>query len=263
MSQETVPSDSVVAVGSRGPLKASPRLAVTDLRLDHSCIGSSALTWMLQQSKAVKGFYYEYGGSTEGFVESVPSELRDALLRYCKGTLERLTLATAYDDGYGHGEHKRFAGSLQDLEVLEMVDMPWEMLVDSDDNESDSDCNSIVSDTPKLERLVDTLPASLQILRIPGPLRDTDDLVDQLMSLLERKEESQPKLTKIAIGSVDNIGASRRGPLEDACKAAGVSLQEWKPEAAHQWPDNPTWWGQARKSVTLDLYNMGREHDHC
>lgn len=241
LSQETTPSDFMLAVGSGHLLEASPRLAFTDLRLEYSCIGSSALIWMLERSKGLKGFYYEYGGSTVGFAEFVPSEFRDALLRYCKGTLERLTLATAYDDGYGYGEHKRFAGSLQDFEVLEMVDMPLEMLVDSDDNELDSDCNSIVSDTPRLEKLVDTLPASLQILRIPGPLRDTDELVDQLMSLLERKEESQPKLTKIAIGSVDDIEAFRRGPLEEACKAVGVILEEWKLEAAHQWLDDPAW----------------------
>lgn len=119
--------------------------------------------------------------------------------------------------------------------------MPLEMLVEPDVNEFDSDCNSIVSDTPRLERLADTLPASLEILRIPETLQDTDNLVDQLIDLLERKEKSQPKLSKIAIGSVNIVEDSKRALLEEACKDVGVLLEEWKPEAAHQWSDDPTW----------------------
>ena len=112
------------------------------------------------------------------------------------------------------------------------------MLVDTDGNELASDCNSVISDTPKLEKLADPLPASLETLKIHSPFQDVEELLDQLMNLLKRKEESQPKLTKIAIGSVNDLEESRRGSLEDACKAVGVSLKEWKPEAGYRWPDN-------------------------
>lgn len=221
LSQESAPSRF------RYPSEVSPCFGLTDLRLEYSCIGSSALAYILERSIGLRRFYYEYGGATVGLAEFMPSEFRDALLRYCKDTLEHLTLATAYDDGYGYGEQKRFAGSLRDFGVLKMVDMRFEMLVDCDENELDSDCNSVVSDAAKVENLADTLPASLETLRIPGPVQHTEELLDQLMDLLERKGESQTQLTKIAIESVDDIEAFMRGALDGACKAVGVSLKEW------------------------------------
>lgn len=93
----------------------------------------------------------------------------------------------------------------------------------------------------EVEKLPDHLLASLETLRNPAPVRDVEELVDQLMHLLERKEESQPELTKIVIESVDSLEASRRGSLEDACKALGVSLEEWRPEASYRWPGHSAW----------------------
>ena len=49
-------------------------------------------------------------------------------------------------------------------------------------------------------KLADHLPASLESLKIPAPVREVDESVDRLMDLLERKDESQPKLTRSLLG---------------------------------------------------------------
>ena len=231
--------------GLDGDLERLACLSRTDLRLEYSCSGFSASGYILNTSGRLRRFYYEYGGATTPMsAEFLPWEYRDIFLWHGRSTLEHLTLATPCDDSYDFGNYNPFAGSLREFEVLKTVDMHFEMLVDTDENNLVWDPTPIGGDTPKLgklKKLANTLPASLEMLRIPGRFRDVEQIVDQLMDLLKRKEESQPKLTKIAIGSVDGLEASQRGLLEGACKAAGVSLEEWKPEDRHRWPDNPAW----------------------
>ncbi|KAA6412554.1 MAG: hypothetical protein FRX48_03545 [Lasallia pustulata] len=77
------------------------RPGVTGWWLQEGRHGPPALAYILERASDLRRFYYEYGRSSSRFTEVVPAELRDELLRHCKGSLECLTLATAYSEEIG------------------------------------------------------------------------------------------------------------------------------------------------------------------
>ena len=114
-SQETGPSDD---------FDRSTSLHRPDLRLEYSGIGIRRDGYILEHTGGLRSVYYEYGGATfRSNMDFLLSEFWCALLWYCKSTLERLTLATAYDGRCDYGNFNDFVGSLREFEVLKTVDM--------------------------------------------------------------------------------------------------------------------------------------------
>jgi hypothetical protein len=191
---------------------SSQRYQTQDLQINNSNISSDALVNILACFPKLKKFYYCNGGSTVGYEDFLPQHLGRAI-QHLKGSLEELTVVDMEGCGGANGDEEQGSiGSLAGFEKLRHLATYQDFLLKADLEEEAK------------PRLVDILPASLELLVLG---QCAGDVLNEVRELLEQRRQSEePRF--LALKKII-IGLAYKSRLNDAREhAKGIIITDGK-----------------------------------